>query len=100
MSSLECFHCGEPADGEPPITLELDGQIQHFCCRGCKAVCETIRGEGLTGFYDLRTEPAVTPRQLSSSELDRLRELGELKDKGIITDAEFEKAKEKILNKE
>ncbi|MBW0146571.1 heavy metal translocating P-type ATPase [Marinobacter arenosus] len=75
MTALECFHCGEPADGEPPITLELDGRIQHFCCRGCKAVCETIRGEGLSGFYDIRTEPAVTPRQLSSSELARIREL-------------------------
>ncbi|MBW4933538.1 heavy metal translocating P-type ATPase [Marinobacter sp. F4206] len=75
MKALECFHCGEPADGEPPITLELDGRIRHFCCQGCKAVCETIHGEGLTGFYDIRTEPAVTPRQLSSSELDRIREL-------------------------
>ena len=75
MTSLNCFHCGEPADGDPPITLELDGQQQHFCCQGCKAVCQTIRQEGLTGFYDFRTEPAVTPRELTRSELERLREL-------------------------
>ncbi|MBW7470193.1 heavy metal translocating P-type ATPase [Marinobacter sp. M216] len=75
MTALKCFHCGEPADGEPQITLELDGRTQHFCCRGCQAVCETIRGEGLSGFYDIRTESAVTPRQLSGSELDRIREL-------------------------
>ncbi|XKH00574.1 cadmium-translocating P-type ATPase [Marinobacter nauticus] len=75
MSSLNCFHCGEPADGDPPITLELDGQQQHFCCQGCKAVCQTIHQEGLTGFYDFRTEPAVTPRELTRSELERLREL-------------------------
>lgn len=75
MSALNCFHCGEPADGDPPITLELDGNQQHFCCQGCKAVCQTIHQEGLTGFYDFRTEPAVTPRELTRSEVERLREL-------------------------
>lgn len=75
MTGLDCFHCGEPADGEPPITLELDGTTRHFCCQGCKAVCQTIHSEGLTGFYDFRTEPAVTPRQLTSVELNRIREL-------------------------
>lgn len=75
MNSLSCFHCGEHADGSPPITLELDGETRHFCCRGCKAVCETIRSEGLTGFYQYRTEPAATPKQLTSNELDRIREV-------------------------
>ncbi|GGC74086.1 heavy metal translocating P-type ATPase [Marinobacter halophilus] len=75
MNHLNCFHCGEPADGNPPIILELDGTDRHFCCQGCKAVCETIRSEGLTGFYDFRTEPAITPRQLTRSELSRIKEL-------------------------
>ncbi|EMP55707.1 cation transport ATPase, E1-E2 family, (CcoI) [Marinobacter santoriniensis NKSG1] len=75
MSITPCFHCGEPADGSPPITLELDGELRYFCCRGCKAVCETIRQEGLDGFYRFRTEPAATPRELSDAELNRLREL-------------------------
>jgi len=75
VTPLECYHCGEPASGEPPITLQLDGETRHFCCQGCKAVCETIHTEGLTGFYDIRTEPAVTPRQLTQPELARLREL-------------------------
>ncbi|PSF11121.1 heavy metal translocating P-type ATPase [Marinobacter shengliensis] len=75
MSALKCFHCGEPADGHPPITLELNGETRSFCCQGCKAVCETIHNEGLTGFYQFRTEPAVTPRELTRSETDRLKEL-------------------------
>ncbi|MFO8140604.1 MAG: heavy metal translocating P-type ATPase [Marinobacter sp.] len=75
MNTLNCFHCGEPADGNPPIIMELDGSDRHFCCQGCKAVCETIRNEGLTGFYDFRTMPAVTPRQLTRSELSRIKEL-------------------------
>ncbi|GGE60243.1 copper-translocating P-type ATPase [Streptosporangium jomthongense] len=75
MTPVDCYHCGEPADGEPPISLELDGSTKFFCCQGCKAVCETIHNEGLTGFYEFRTEAAVTPRQLTDSELERLREL-------------------------
>lgn len=71
----ECFHCGELAPGSPAITLDLRGQVRHFCCQGCKAVCETIHQEGLTGFYDIRTEPAATPRELARSELERIREL-------------------------
>ena len=71
----ECFHCGEPAPGDPAITLDLRGQVRHFCCEGCKAVCETIHQEGLTGFYDIRTQPAVTPRELARTELERIREL-------------------------
>ena len=75
MIQLECFHCGEPADGTPPITLPLDGKQRHFCCEGCKAVCATIRNEGLEGFYQYRTELAVTPKQLTESEINRLQEL-------------------------
>lgn len=75
MTPLDCYHCGEPAAGEPPITLELEGELRHFCCHGCKAVCKTIREEGLTGFYQFRTEPAVTPKELTDSELSRIREL-------------------------
>ncbi|MBJ6137571.1 heavy metal translocating P-type ATPase [Marinobacter litoralis] len=75
MTPTSCFHCGELAEGNPAITLKLDDQERHFCCQGCKAVCQTIHQEGLTNFYDIRTEPATTPRELSESELLRLREL-------------------------
>ncbi|MGO1463465.1 MAG: heavy metal translocating P-type ATPase [Marinobacter sp.] len=75
MSPRDCFHCGEPAAGEPPITFQISGETRFFCCEGCKAVCNIIHTEGLTGFYQLRTEPAVTPKKLTGGELDRLREL-------------------------
>ncbi len=75
MSTPACFHCGEPADGSPPITLTLDGEQRHFCCQGCKAVCQTIRSEGLEGFYQLRTEAAATPQALTDTEREQIREL-------------------------
>ncbi|RMJ06009.1 Copper-exporting P-type ATPase A [Marinobacter litoralis] len=75
MTPTTCFHCGELAEGNPAITLKLNDQERHFCCQGCKAVCQTIHQEGLTNFYDIRTQAASTPRELSESELLRLREL-------------------------
>ncbi|TGN41403.1 heavy metal translocating P-type ATPase [Marinobacter confluentis] len=75
MSIAECFHCGEPAEGSPAITLEHHGETHRFCCEGCKAVFQTITAEGLSGFYNFRTEPALTPRKLTDSEISRLREL-------------------------
>lgn len=42
--------------------------------------------------------PAPAPAQDDmSSKLDQLKQLGELKDQGVITDAEFEEQKRKIL---
>lgn len=75
MTAQKCFHCGEPAWGSPAITLEQKGETRHFCCEGCKAVFQTITEEGLSGFYNFRTEPAVTPKKLTESEISRLREL-------------------------
>lgn len=75
MTVLSCYHCGEPVTAPPAITLELDGESRGFCCHGCKAVCQTIQAEGLAGFYRYRTEPTATPRQLTSTELGKLREL-------------------------
>lgn len=75
MTQPSCFHCGEPVIGLPAITLELEGETRSFCCYGCRAVCETIAVEGLAGFYSHRTEPAVTPKALTASELQRIREL-------------------------
>ncbi|MDX1456104.1 MAG: heavy metal translocating P-type ATPase [Marinobacter sp.] len=75
MSALDCFHCGEPVLDDAPITLDLDGETKPFCCYGCRSVCETIHTEGLTGFYQHRTAPAVTPRDLTAAELEKLREM-------------------------
>ena len=75
MNTPACFHCGEPAAGSPPITLTLDGDERHFCCYGCQAVCQTIRSEGLEGFYQFRTETAATPQALTDTEREQIREL-------------------------
>jgi Cu2+-exporting ATPase len=46
----ECAHCGLPV----PRGLIEPGVEHQFCCPGCAAVYEAIRGSGLDRFYALR----------------------------------------------
>ncbi len=39
-----CLHCGQPNSGE----------LESFCCSGCQAAYNIIRGEGLEEYYALR----------------------------------------------
>lgn len=73
MASEVCFHCSEPVLGGARIELEVDGATQSFCCHGCRAVCELIVSENLTGFYHHRTKTAATPTLLAEQEKDQLR---------------------------
>lgn len=49
-TAVRCVHCGLPV---PRGWVEPDGQAS-FCCAGCRAIYEMIRGCGLGRFYDLR----------------------------------------------
>lgn len=64
-----CFHCGLPvgAAGVPPLLH--GGQQRHFCCHGCKAVCEAIIASGNEDYYDYREGPTAT---VQPDELERL----------------------------
>ncbi len=53
-----CFHCGQPLPVQEVVTTKIDGVSRHFCCHGCRGVCEVIYGSGMSGFYD-RTPDGV-----------------------------------------
>ncbi len=76
MADLQpCYHCAEPVKPQEAVVPDPDRPDRAFCCHGCRAVFDTIHAEGLEGFYQHRTQAAVTPRSLTATELDRLREL-------------------------
>lgn len=73
------------------MTAEIEGELQHFCCTGCKAVCEAIYQAGLEGFYQRTPEgsclapPPELPKELALYDLDEVQvefvgELGEERD--------------------
>ncbi len=71
-----CDHCHLPLPPGETITSHIDGKDLHFCCYGCKTVCETIYGAGMEGFYrrtldgeTLQPPPAIDS-QLEVYDLD------------------------------
>ena len=90
-SARTCFHCSLPVPPHEDIEAEIQGEIQHFCCTGCKAVCQAIYDAGLEGFYQRTPEgtclapPPEIPTQLALYDLDEVQEefvgdLGEERD--------------------
>ncbi|MEW7990907.1 MAG: heavy metal translocating P-type ATPase [Candidatus Thiodiazotropha sp.] len=75
-----CFHCSLPVPAEEDIVAEIEGEPQHFCCMGCKAVCEAIYAAGLDGFYRRTPEdaclapPPEIPKEIALYDLDEVQE--------------------------
>ncbi|MCF6282162.1 MAG: heavy metal translocating P-type ATPase [Candidatus Polarisedimenticolaceae bacterium] len=78
--SAGCFHCTLPLPNDDEITATIDGDSQHFCCTGCKAVCEAIYDAGLEGFYQRTPDgqslapPPDLPKELLLYDLDEVQE--------------------------
>ncbi|MUH71778.1 heavy metal translocating P-type ATPase metal-binding domain-containing protein [Psychrosphaera haliotis] len=57
-----CFHCGsEVLESGEPLYIKKDEQPHPVCCRGCKAITEHILGNGLSSYYEYRSELASKP---------------------------------------
>lgn len=72
--STNCFHCDEVIPKGIDLTVEIKNVVQPMCCIGCQAVAQTIVDNGLTDYYQFRTEPAtkgtgLIPEQLAKNEL-------------------------------
>ena len=87
----QCFHCALPIPSGERVTADIQGEQQHFCCNGCKAVCEAIYAAGLEGFYQRTPDgtclapPPDLPKELALYDLDEVQEefvtgLGEHRD--------------------
>jgi Cu2+-exporting ATPase len=51
---LDCYHCGEPVDGDGALR-EVSGAEQAFCCEGCAAAADWIAHAKLDDYYRLRS---------------------------------------------
>ncbi|WP_210394914.1 heavy metal translocating P-type ATPase [Motiliproteus sediminis] len=78
-SSLHCYHCQLPIDGQP-IRQAVGGEGRDFCCSGCQAVCEAIYDAGLESFYqrilegDALAPPPELPTELGLYDMDAVQE--------------------------
>ncbi|TBR38580.1 cadmium-translocating P-type ATPase [Marinomonas agarivorans] len=67
MSKTPCFHCGDPIPKNLNITSQVEGETAFFCCYGCHAIAEFIRGADLTSYYNHRTKLAENPSNRNTS---------------------------------
>lgn len=58
MSQTPCHHCGEEVPKNLLIQSEIDNNVVDFCCYGCQAIAEFIKGADLSNYYQHRTEKA------------------------------------------
>lgn len=58
MSQTPCHHCGEDVPKNLAIQSEIDNLVVDFCCYGCQAIAEFIKGADLSNYYQHRTEKA------------------------------------------
>lgn len=68
MSSI-CFHCGLPVPKGSSYTVEIHHKDQAMCCIGCQSVAQAIVDNGLTNFYNHRTQNSTKPVDLIPKEL-------------------------------
>lgn len=76
MTKTHCFHCGEVVPKGLNITNNFDGEEVFFCCYGCHAIADFIRGADLSSYYRHRTETAENPanRQQQTSDLALIKD--------------------------
>ena len=73
-----CFHCGLPIPTGAIHSFEVLGESRQFCCTGCQAVAEAIVANGLTEFYQFRTDLSTKPEALVPEALRQLQIYDEL----------------------
>lgn len=75
-----CFHCALPIPPDERIDADIQGKNRHFCCIGCRSVCEAIYDAGLEGFYQrtpdgtLLAPPPEPPKDLDIYDLEEIQE--------------------------
>ena len=67
-----CFHCDLPVPKGADYSVTIDGVNRPMCCPGCEAVAKAIVDNGLTSFYQYRTDSSNLSRQLVPDELANL----------------------------
>ncbi len=64
---LTCYHCGEDC---PNQEIRIDDK--YFCCNGCKTVYEILDQNRLCDYYNLDSQPGISPSLNKNEKYDYL----------------------------
>lgn len=62
-STPACYHCGEDCKSE---LIRFDDH--EFCCNGCKAVYDLLKGSDLCTYYEMGEAPGISPAENADAE--------------------------------
>lgn len=71
--SESCYHCGLPVPADANWQVRVLDAPRPMCCPGCAAVAEAIVSQGLSSYYQYRTEMPAVAQPLVPEELQQLR---------------------------
>jgi len=60
---VACSHCGLPV----PSGLVQESSFEQFCCHGCTAAYQIIRGCGLERYYHVRDQASTSPTSVKAT---------------------------------
>jgi P-type Cu2+ transporter len=66
MNTLHCFHCHELIDQSHIVERPIQDKQQAFCCAGCASIASMIDSNGLSEFYEFRSESSRTANNVES----------------------------------
>ena len=64
---LTCYHCGEDCPNH-----EVRIEDKYFCCNGCKTVYEILDQNRLCDYYNLDSQPGISPALNKNEKFDYL----------------------------
>lgn len=82
---------------KPTITIQVSSVKHEFYIKTSKELAEKVSEEIKTKARETKNQPNISTPVTEKDKFQKLKDLGELKDSGIITDEEFEQEKKKLL---
>lgn len=58
---LKCSHCHLEYDKNALFCVNINGNDEYFCCKGCEGIFRILKENNLDSFYDKLSDTALTP---------------------------------------
>lgn len=58
---MKCSHCHLEYDKNALFCVQIDGNDEYFCCRGCEGIFRILKENNLASFYDKLSSTTLSP---------------------------------------
>ena len=56
---LKCSHCHLEYDKNALFCVNINGNDEYFCCKGCEGIFRILKENNLDSFYDKLSDTAL-----------------------------------------